>query len=322
MLQRLLREGVRKECTHAVIEVSSESTKQFRHLFLFLDALVFTNLAPEHIESHGSFEKYAAAKLRIARALEHSHKGSKVVIANADAPYAQEFLATKYALRFPFSFSEATDCVLTDHGSAFTFKDVRYETPLIGRFNVENTLAAIQVGRWNAIAPEIMQRALKKLGPIRGRVERINAGQDFEVIVDYAHTPDSLKALYTAFPQRKVCVLGNTGGGRDIWKRPEMGKIADTMCDTVILTNEDPYDENPNSIVDAMAAGMQRTPQIIMDRREAIRTALQAAKTGDAILITGKGTDPFIMGPHGTKTPWSDAAVAHEELEKLLQAQH
>jgi UDP-N-acetylmuramoyl-L-alanyl-D-glutamate--2,6-diaminopimelate ligase len=96
-----------------------------------------------------------------------------------------------------------------------------------------------------------------------------------------------------------------------------MGKIADAACDVVILTNEDPYDEDPRDIIDAMAAGMGRAPQIIMDRREAIRAALRAARPGDAVLISGKGTDPFIMGPNGSKTPWSDAQVIREELERL-----
>jgi UDP-N-acetylmuramoyl-L-alanyl-D-glutamate--2,6-diaminopimelate ligase len=113
-------------------------------------------------------------------------------------------------------------------------------------------------------------------------------------------------------------VLGNAGGGRDAWKRPEMGKIADEECEKVILTNEDPYDEDPREIIKAMVRGMSRSPEIIMDRREAIRAALRAARPGDAVLITGKGTDPFIVGAHGAKTPWSDADVVREELEKLL----
>ncbi|HYF29045.1 MAG TPA: cyanophycin synthetase, partial [Candidatus Paceibacterota bacterium] len=147
--------------------------------------------------------------------------------------------------------------------------------------------------------------------------ERIEEGQGFQAVVDYAHTPDSLAALYSAYPGRKICVLGNTGGGRDTWKRPEMGRIADEACDEVILTNEDPYDEDPRAIVEAMAAGMKRAPKIIMDRREAIGAALSLARPGDAVLITGKGTDPYIMEANGKKTPWSDAAVVREELKKL-----
>ncbi|MBI5645104.1 UDP-N-acetylmuramoyl-L-alanyl-D-glutamate--2,6-diaminopimelate ligase, partial [Candidatus Kaiserbacteria bacterium] len=116
---------------------------------------------------------------------------------------------------------------------------------------------------------------------------------------------------------RKICVLGSTGGGRDQWKRPVMGEIADRMCDVVILTNEDPYDEDPRSVVDAIAKGMQRKPEVIMDRRKAIADALALARAGDVVLITGKGTDPNICGPQGTKEPWSDAEVAREEIAKL-----
>ena len=182
-----------------------------------------------------------------------------------------------------------------------------------------NALAAIKMSAALGVPLSATATALATLPPVQGRVERIEAGQNFMVIVDYAHTPDSLRALYGAFPnRRKICVLGNTGGGRDIWKRPEMGRIADETCEKVILTNEDPYDEDPRAIVDAMAKDMQRAPLIIMDRREAIRRALSLAKSGDAVLISGKGTDPYIMGARGAKTPWSDAKVVREELERLL----
>jgi len=182
-----------------------------------------------------------------------------------------------------------------------------------------NALSAIKLCEAFGIPLSVMETTLKKLPVVRGRIERIEAGQNFTVIVDYAHTPDSLRALYGAFEKsRKICVLGNTGGGRDTWKRPEMGRIADEECEKIILTNEDPYDEDPRAIVDAMASGMSRQPEIIMDRREAIRAALRAARSGDAVLISGKGTDPFIMEAKGKKTPWSDAEVVREELERLL----
>ncbi len=180
-----------------------------------------------------------------------------------------------------------------------------------------NALAAMKVADFLRISPQTAITALSKLTLIPGRAERIEAGQDFLAVVDYAHTPDSLTALYEAYPQRKICVLGNTGGGRDTWKRPEMGRIADAACDEVILTNEDPYDEDPEGIVYQMANGMKRKPKVIMDRREAIREALTLAKTGDAVLITGKGTDPYIMLANNEKLKWSDAQVVREELEKL-----
>ncbi|MEN9338187.1 MAG: hypothetical protein RIQ41_501, partial [Candidatus Parcubacteria bacterium] len=160
----------------------------------------------------------------------------------------------------------------------------------------------------------------EQLSLIRGRVERVEEGQDFTVIVDYAHTDDSLRKLYEAFPSsRKIAVLGSTGGGRDGWKRPVLGKIADEYCDEIIVTNEDPYDEDPMKIMSEVASGITaHTPRITLDRREAIAQALSLARTGDTVLISGKGTDPYIMGPHGTKIPWDDTTVAREELKKLL----
>jgi len=151
---------------------------------------------------------------------------------------------------------------------------------------------------------------------IPGRVEKIECPNNISVIVDYAHTPDSLEKLYQLFKNSRIIgVLGGTGGGRDAWKRAEMGRLADKYCAEIILTNEDPYDEDPRKIVEDVAAGIKtKTPTIIMDRRQAIAEALKRARSGDAILITGKGTDPYIMGPKGSKIPWSDAEVAGEEI--------
>lgn len=317
-IQKFLAEAVRKGCTHAVVEITSEAALQHRHRFLFLDALVFTNLHPEHIESHGSMEKYAAAKLRIGKALAASPKRPRAIIANHDDPRSAPYLALPVEEKLPFSYADASEVELGAGTVEFTYRNTRFSMRLPGSFSVMNALAVIKVAEFLKIPLEKVRDALAALARIPGRTERIDAGQDFTVVVDYAHTPDSLRALYEAYPVRKVCVLGNTGGGRDTWKRPEMGRIADESCDTVILTNEDPYDEDPRAIVDAMADGMKREPKIIMDRREAIRFALESAKQGDAVLITGKGTDPFIMGPNGSKQVWSDAQVAKEELASVL----
>lgn len=186
---------------------------------------------------------------------------------------------------------------------------------------MQNALAAATVAKALEVPTDVIKRGLEKVSVIPGRAETVEAGQDFTVVVDYAHTPESLKALYGAYAgKRRICVLGATGGGRDKWKRPVMGKIAADNCDLVILTNEDPYDEDPRAIVDGLAGGMQNIkPEIIMDRREAIARGIALAQSGDAVLITGKGTDPTIAGPRGTKTPWSDAAVAREEIEKHLK---
>ena len=183
-----------------------------------------------------------------------------------------------------------------------------------------NILAALAYAKAAGIPVEKAASGIRKVVGIPGRAEKINAGQNFDVIVDYAHTPDSLEKLYQTYAGKyRRCVLGNTGGGRDAWKRPVMGDIAERYCDEIILTNEDPYDENPEKIVREMAAGMQnKAPLFILDRRAAIREALRRSSIGDVVLITGKGTDPYIMGPMGQREPWDDATVVKEELRKLI----
>lgn len=317
-IQQFLKKAVDAGCTHAVIEITSESTKQFRHLFLFQNALVFTNLQREHIESHGSFEKYAEAKLKIGKELAASPKRPRAIIPNADDPQSAPYLALSVEQKLPFSYEDAKDVSLSPGHASFTYKGVHFSLQLPGSFSVKNALAVITAAQFAGVPLHTIAASLEKLPRIPGRTERIEEGQAFQVVVDYAHTPDSLSALYEAYPGRKICVLGNTGGGRDTWKRPLMGQIAETACEEVILTNEDPYDEDPDAIVKAMAEGMKRAPRIIMDRREAIHTALTLARAGDSVLITGKGTDPYIMLAKGEKLPWSDAQVTKEELKKLL----
>jgi UDP-N-acetylmuramoyl-L-alanyl-D-glutamate--2,6-diaminopimelate ligase len=320
-LQKFLADAVKKGATHAVIELTSEGALQYRHACLDMNALVFTNLQEEHLESHGGMENYFRAKFRIGTALARSSKRPRAIVANADDAYGRRFLALPVEERIPFSMKDAHTVVLKDGSVSFLYDNVRFDVPHPGAMSIMNALAAIRAAAFVGVGSEDAAKALARLTRIPGRAERIEAGpgQKFVAVVDYAHTPDSLKALYDAYKdRRKICVLGNTGGGRDAWKRPVMGRIADEACDVVILTNEDPYDEDPAAIVNAIAGGMTRTPEIVMDRREAIRHALSLAKYGDAVLVTGKGTDPFIMGPKGSKTPWSDAQVVKEELLKLL----
>jgi UDP-N-acetylmuramoyl-L-alanyl-D-glutamate--2,6-diaminopimelate ligase len=317
-IQGFLADAVRKGATYAVIEITSEAALQWRHAFLSLDALVFTNLQPEHLESHGSMENYFRAKYRIGESLARSSKRPRAIVANADDEYGRRFLSLPVEDKLPFALADARDLEMNDGRVSFEYEGTKFAIPQPGAFSALNALAAAKAAAWLGVPLETCARALAKLARIPGRAERVERGQSFTAIVDYAHTPDSLRALYAAFPQRKICVLGNAGGGRDAWKRPLMGQIADESCDAVILTDEDPYDEDPRAIVNAMTKGMRRAPEIVMDRRAAIRRALALAKPGDAVLITGKGTDPYIMGARGAKTPWSDARVVAEELDALV----
>jgi len=318
-LQKLMARALQAGCTHVVIEMSSEGAKQLRHLGIELNALVFTNLQPEHLESHGGMEQYADAKLELARAVSRSPKRPRIIVANADDTYGERFLAVDADVKAPYSLKDASTYTADERSVRFMWRSTLFTVPLPGIFNLYNCLAALTLGEALGITPEVMRKGVENIGVIRGRQERVEKGQPFDVIVDYAHTPDSLRALMEAYKaKRLICIVGSTGGGRDTWNRPEKGKIAAQLCDVAILANEDPYDEDPQAILDAIAKGFSgKSPRIILDRRAAIAAALTEAAEGDAVLITGKGTDPYIMGPRGTKEPWSDRKVAEEELTKL-----
>ncbi len=347
-VQKFLRQAVNAKCDYAVIEMTSEAARQFRHKFIDFDALIFTNLSPEHIESHGSYEKYVEAKLSIGRALEKSNKKDKVLVVNADEKESGRFLKLSIPNKLTYGIGDVSNYVALEGNILFTFDGRKINPKLEGIFNIYNCLAAATFAKSQGISTEIIKRGLEKVSLIKGRVEHVELDpnnpahdkQNFTVIVDYAHTPDSLEKLYLAFPtRRKIAVLGNTGGGRDTWKRPVMASIAEKYCDEIILTNEDPYDEDPRKILEEMAEGMKvKKPEIIFDRREAIATALRNAKAiqdtlnpasateagsgtryqNVAVLITGKGTDPYIMGSNGSKLIWDDATVVREELAKIL----
>lgn len=320
-LQKFLRDAVNKGCDWAIIEMTSEGAKQFRHVGIHMDALIFTNIAAEHIESHGSFANYVHAKLLIGQSLEKSKKRPRAIIANADDEYGPDFLSLNVEAASPYTLSYAHPYSTTETGTDITFDNVLIHSPIPGEFTIYNMLAAAMFAKTFGIDTNTIRAGLEATQLIPGRVEPIVAGQSFDVIVDYAHTIESLEKLYQAFPnKKKICVLGNTGGGRDTWKRPKMGALAEKYCERVILTDEDPYDEDPQKIVEAMTEEMQHKPDIIMDRRGAIRFALELAQQGkgDAVLITGKGTDPYIMRANGSREEWSDSEVAKEELKRIL----
>lgn len=318
-MQRFLRKAVKAGCDYAILEMTSQGAITYRHLYIDFDVFIFTNLSPEHIEAHGSYENYVNAKLSIAKQLGKSRKKNRVLVVNGDDDESKKFLDCGADQKISYSVHSVEPYVIKKEGIDFIYDNTPVSSKLSGLFNLYNILAAITATKSLGVQKETIISAIEKFDGIRGRLENIDCGQDFKVIVDYAHTADSLEKVYQIYQSsRSICILGGTGGGRDTWKRKEMGRLADTYCDEVILTDEDPYDEDPKSIVDDVASGMTYKPSIIMDRRLAIREGISRAKTGDVVIITGKGTDPYIMGPKGTKTPWSDAKVAKEEIKKTL----
>lgn len=322
-LQSFMRRAVDAGCEYVVMEMTSEGAKQFRHRFIHIDTLVYTNLSPEHIESHGSFEKYRDAKLSIARQVARSKKQPTSLVVNIDDDNAEHFLNVPTDRHITYQLANAEPYSDTRSGASITIGGTRINTNLFGEFNIYNMLAAATAVRSHGLEDTEIAVGLQSFPGVRGRLERIDTDYDFSVYVDYAHTPDSIEQVYKTFSGReKVCVIGNAGGGRDTWKRKKMAKLAESHCRHIILTDEDPYDEDPKAIVEEMARAISIPKyEIIMDRREAIRAAFKEATAGDVVLLTGKGTDPYIMREDGKKEPWDEATVAREELRRMKDSE-
>jgi UDP-N-acetylmuramoyl-L-alanyl-D-glutamate--2,6-diaminopimelate ligase len=301
-VQKFLRQAIEEKCQFAVLEVSSEGIRQFRHKFINFDAAVFTNLTPEHIESHGGFENYRNEKLKLFRLTKNIH------IINTDDKNSNYFWEIPARQKIGFSSNDKEN-------NKFNFN-------LMGDFNVMNALAAIFVARTYGINFEICKRALERAKTVPGRMEIVQK-EPFLVVVDYAHTPEQLESVYKTLQKTKnreqksalICVLGSCGGGRDKWKRPELGKIAEKYCDKIIITNEDPYDESPMEIINQIATGTGSKAEKILDRKEAIKKSLELAKTSDTVIITGKGSEPWMCVENGKKISWDDRKTVKTFLE-------
>ena len=221
---------------------------------------------------------------------------------------------------------------MDESGIKFSADNKPFALNLIGGFNASNALAAICAGLSQGVSLGVCQKALAKAAGVPGRMEEV-IKEPFRVIVDYAFTPNALQQVYETLVENSkletrnsklVCVLGACGGGRDEWKRPVLGQIAAKYCDGIIITNEDPYDENPMDIINQVAEGVKLLPPrkefnsfLILDRREAIKKALELAKAGDTVVITGKGCEPWICEAKGKKIPWDDRQVVREEFQKI-----
>ena len=339
-LQKLLRRMVDAGCSVAVLETTSQGLAQNRHIGIDYDCALITNLSPEHIESHGSFKAYSEAKQRLFSALSHTYRKfgiPKTCVVNLSISDAQYFLQFPADKRIGFSLQPVSpqrelsailvpqSLATTERGSTFVLDDQQFNIPLPGVFNVENALAAIAVARAYDIPLATIVSALETMRGIPGRFE-IVVKEPFHVIVDYAHEPAGLEAVYQAaqalHPNRIIAVLGAAGGGRDKWKRPVLGKIAASYAQFVIVTNEDPYDEDPVAIINQVAVGAAmhgktdgETLFRIVDRKEGIAKALSLARPGDIVLITGKGSEQVMVVKGGRKIPWND----QETVRKLLR---
>ncbi len=323
-IQKFLREAVEKEVDVVVLEVTSEGVKQFRHKFIDFDVAVFTNLSPEHIESHGGFENYKRAKGRFFKAVSGVH------VLNFDDEHFDYFSSFDAEKRYGYGFEkEPENCeviikgkklISGPEGIEFEVDQELFKMSLLGKFNAYNGLAALAVADYLEVDRKTVKKALEKIVGIPGRMEKV-IEEPFTVFIDYAFTPNALEKvyqdLYEKCDAKMIVVLGACGGGRDKWKRPVLGEIAAEYADTIIVTNEDPYDEDPNKIIEDVARGAGEKAVKVKDRREAIGKALRAAEKGDVVVVTGKGSESWMQLKNGKKIPWNERKVIEEELKKI-----
>jgi len=322
-LQRFLRDAVKEDCDYAIIEVTSEGIKQHRHRFIDFKLALITNLNPEHIEAHGGFENYKKAKGEFFNFVKGTH------IINFDdkhADYFKSFYASEiigYGINNLEVKVRGSDLIVDSTGSRFKVNGIDFESKLLCEFNVYNILAGIAIGMSQGVDLGMCKKAVLKIDQIAGRMEQI-IFEPFEVFVDYAFVPEALEKVYQFVKSKEgklICVLGSCGGGRDKWKRPVLGEIADRYGDVVIVTNEDPYDEKPEDIIDQVSVGIKNKNKLtkILDRRSAINKAMSLAKGGDVVIITGKGCEPWICWEGGRKEAWDDRRIVREEFDKLYK---
>jgi UDP-N-acetylmuramoyl-L-alanyl-D-glutamate--2,6-diaminopimelate ligase len=328
-LQGLFKEMVAEGCSHAVMEVSSHSLELKRVHGCSFQVAVFTNLTRDHLDFHGDMDRYFAAKLRLFDT--YLSEGGHAVI-NADDDRAGALKAVTRGKVWTYGLDKKAD--VSASGISLSLKGTRFrahtpagefdvDAPLIGRFNVENFLAGLTAALALGLAPDVALRGLLTMTGVPGRLERVNAGQDFAVIVDYAHTDDALKNLLETVrelkPRRLITVFG-CGGDRDRTKRPLMGAVAARLSDVVVVTSDNPRSEPPEAILEEIQRGMngnrRRERHMIVDRREAIARALEMARPGDAVVIAGKGHETYQVLRDRT-IPFDDRQVAREVLAGL-----
>jgi len=345
-LQAALRAMVAAGDAAVVIETTSHGLALGRVDSIVYDVAILTNLTHEHLELHGSWEAYRDAKLSLFERLAlrptrvgHGPKSwPKTGIVNLDDPSAGAFIGVTQeagARVFTYGTDPAADVRATRVEEDARRVRVEYAAPsgsgavelqLVGRFNVHNALAVVALGEAIGLDPAAVRAGLASLPVVPGRMERIDLGQPFGVIVDFAHSPASLQTVLDLLAPASaarggglIAVFGSAGE-RDTAKRPVMGRIAGERCRLVVVTDEDPRDEDSDAINDAIARGAEAAGRrrghdllVIADRRAAIEAAFERARPGDIVLLAGKGHEHSIIGPNGPQ-PWNEVAVARELL--------
>ncbi|MCK4324177.1 MAG: UDP-N-acetylmuramoyl-L-alanyl-D-glutamate--2,6-diaminopimelate ligase [Armatimonadetes bacterium] len=328
-LQELLAQMREAGATHVTMEVSSHGLAQQRTWMCKFDAAIFTNLTQDHLDFHTDLDDYFAAKLRLFTDYVELAGPNKAMVAavNADDAFGERIIQQTPARTVTYGLDEtaqvsASRTRVSTNGIDFMLalpdhKPTAVKLNLMGSFNLYNALAAAACTWGLGVEPETIVTGLEQLDGVPGRFERIDEGQDFTVIVDYAHTPDALENILQAArrlaPARLLCVFG-CGGDRDRGKRPQMGQIATSLSDFTVITSDNPRSEDPEAIIDQIRTGAVGDSYIIQpDRRRAIFMAVQRCQPGDILVIAGKGHETYqIIGDQ--RVPFDDGEVAREAI--------
>jgi UDP-N-acetylmuramoyl-L-alanyl-D-glutamate--2,6-diaminopimelate ligase len=331
-LTAFLHKASLEGCTHGAVEVSSHALVQKRVHGTHFEVGVFTNLTPEHLDFHVDMESYYAAK-RLLFTSEGANNLQSAVI-NLDDPYGRRLARESSMPARGYGFAADADYRVLESRTgiggthlrmAIPNGEITIDTPLVGRPNIYNIMAATGAALELGIAPEAIRSGIESLAGVPGRLEPVRAGQEFAIFVDYAHTPDALeKLLETVRPLAagRVIVIFGCGGDRDRKKRPMMGEIATRLSDATFATSDNPRSEDPLAILAEIEPGLRSggAPyHIVPDRREAIRAALALAGKGDVVVIAGKGHEDYQI--LGSRRIWfDDRAIAHELMSQMLNA--
>lgn len=327
LLQRLLRKMARAGSQFAVLEVTSHALDQYRTWGIRFETAVLTNITPEHLDYHKTFEEYARAKLKLFRNVKNRVLGES-------SPLLPSLIKEGKGGFMNYGFSIGTqiwaDNIEEDlKSTTFTahIPDTRYNIllQLPGKFNVLNALAAIALGRVYEVIPEAIKRGLERVKTIPGRMEYIDEGQGFLAMVDFAHTPNALQSLLEFLRPKiagRIILVFGSAGERDWQKRPAMGAAADKFADLIILTREDNRSEPVEKICNEIASGIRQKTRdrglfVVFDRREAMKLALSKAQKNDIVVVCGKGHEQS-LNIDGKEVPWDDRKVIREELQSLL----
>ena len=335
-VQKFIKQAVEKDCEYLVLETSSHSLDQYRVWGIDYKTAVITNITREHLDYHKTMESYRQAKRKL-------FNNAEVAVVNLDMENPEKFLECNAKKILGYSLKKnqnkfqnldtkpetivAENIDLEIDKSMFAVGNQKFTLNIPGDFNIENALAAISVGVSENIDLEICSRGISKISNIPGRMEYISNERGLNILVDFALTPDALKKLYSLLakikkPEAKIIAVFGACGERDRGKRPIIGEIVSQYADLVIVTNDEPYHEDPMQIIQEIVGGIKNKKEgenffIIPDRREAIKKALHLSVSGDVLAITGMGAEEsMIVGDK--KIPWNDKKVILEELRTVI----